>query len=186
MLLKPIFALLIHSLNHLQLFLHLLKPSSSTYSLQIYCVGLVGFEFTHLLGIVFKPHLYTRHHGPQNYKFPHAKTLVKNGKMRLFWWGLRVFSSNPPKHYLPNQKQSWREKGNKYFGQKCLHNNFYFVVFFFLLFFCYFSFVVVFFFFPHLNWVFMFIFISHLFLFNEVPVYTQIFNKNIMCYFFLI
>ena len=42
----------------------------------------------------------TRYHRQQNYKFPHAKTFVKNGKMRLFWWGLRVFAPNPPKHYL--------------------------------------------------------------------------------------
>ena len=53
--LKSIFISLIHSLNHLQLLLHSLKPSSSTHFLQIYCVGL---ESTHLLGIVFKPRPY--------------------------------------------------------------------------------------------------------------------------------
>ena len=45
-LLKSIFVLLIHSLNYLQLLLLSLKPSSSTHSLQIYCIGLVGLEFT--------------------------------------------------------------------------------------------------------------------------------------------
>ena len=60
-LLKSIFVLLIHSLNHLQLLLHSLEPSSSTHSLQIYCVGLVGLEFTHLLGTVLKPSPYNWH-----------------------------------------------------------------------------------------------------------------------------
>ena len=57
-LLKSIFVLLIHSLNHLQLLLHSLKPSSSTHSLQIYCIRLAGLEFTHFLGTVLKPSPY--------------------------------------------------------------------------------------------------------------------------------
>ena len=44
-LLKSIFVLLIHSLNHLQLLLHSLKPNSSTHSLQIYCIRLAELEF---------------------------------------------------------------------------------------------------------------------------------------------
>ena len=58
-LLKSIFTLFIHSLNHLQLLLHSLKPSSSTHSLQINCIGFTGLEFTHFLGIVLKPNPYT-------------------------------------------------------------------------------------------------------------------------------
>ena len=56
--LKSIFVLLIHSINHLQLLLLSLKPSSSTHSLQIYCIGLAGLEFTYPLGIVLKPSPY--------------------------------------------------------------------------------------------------------------------------------
>ena len=56
--LKSIFVLLIHSLNHLQLLLHLLKLSFSTHYLQIYCIGLAKFEFTYPLGTVFKPSPY--------------------------------------------------------------------------------------------------------------------------------
>ena len=56
------------------------------------------------------------------------------------------------------------------------------IIFFYIGFFFVTSHLV--FFFPHLNWVSMFIFISPLFLFNKVPIYTQIFNKNLMCYFF--
>ena len=57
-LLRSIFVLLIHSLNHLQLLLHSLKPNSSTHPLQIYCIGLTGLEFIYPLGIVHKPSPY--------------------------------------------------------------------------------------------------------------------------------
>ena len=58
-LLRSIFVLLIHSLNHLQLLLHSLKPSSSTHPLQIYCIGLNGLEFIYPSGIVHKSSPYT-------------------------------------------------------------------------------------------------------------------------------
>ena len=57
-LLKSIFVLFIYSLNHLQLLLHSLNPSSFTHSLQIYYIGLAGLEFTHFLGTVLKPSPY--------------------------------------------------------------------------------------------------------------------------------
>ena len=57
-LLRSIFVLLIHSLNHLQLLLHSLKPNSSTHPLQIYCIGFTGLEFIYPLGIVHKPSPY--------------------------------------------------------------------------------------------------------------------------------
>ena len=59
--LKPVFVLLIHFLNHLQLLLHSLKPSSFIYSLQIYCIGLARLEFAYPLGIVLKPSPYNHY-----------------------------------------------------------------------------------------------------------------------------
>ena len=56
--LKSLFVLLIHSLNHLWLLLHSLKLSSFSYSLQIYYIGLAGLEFTYLLRTVLKPSPY--------------------------------------------------------------------------------------------------------------------------------
>ena len=45
--------------NHIQLLRSSLKPNSWTHSLQIYCIGPVGLEFTHITVKVPKPRPYT-------------------------------------------------------------------------------------------------------------------------------
>ena len=47
--------------NHVQLLRSSLKPSSWTHSLQIYCIGLVGLEFTRVTVEVLKPSPYNYH-----------------------------------------------------------------------------------------------------------------------------
>ena len=127
------------------------------------------------------------------------------------WWGLGVFSPVPPECNLPNSGENSREnEGQKVPPERdqitTCNIHFHFVIFFFfdhtfLLSFCLFlllfipfgcssvfSFLIRFgFFFPN-----QFYFSSAVldfctlfyFLYNEIHIHTQFFNKNIICYSF--